>query len=225
MIVKSNDDVRQEAFAIQLISTFDQIFRGKKLDLWLNPYEILATGQRCGLIEVCENAYSVSAIKEKLYGKNTRIIDFFRNQFGNDRSRRFRAAKKNFCNSLAAYSLVCYILQIKDRHNGNILIDTEGHLMHIDFGFFLSNAPGKGVKFETAPFKLTAEQVEVLGGNNSHTFHEFRELMKQGFMALQEQSQKIILLTEMMFLGQNDLPCFVGGEQTLVALKQRLFPT
>jgi phosphatidylinositol 4-kinase len=39
--------------------------------------------------------------------------------------------------------------------------------MHIDFGFFLSNAPGKGVKFEKAPFKLTGEMVEVLGGVNS----------------------------------------------------------
>lgn len=43
-IVKSNDDVRQEQFAIQLISQFDQIFKKKKLDLWLKPYEILATG-------------------------------------------------------------------------------------------------------------------------------------------------------------------------------------
>lgn len=47
------------------------------------------------------------------------------------------------------------------------MIDIEGHIMHIDFGFYLSNAPGKGVKFESAPFKLTEEQVEVLGGDRS----------------------------------------------------------
>ena len=72
--------------------------------------------------------------------------------------------------SLAAYSLVCYILQIKDRHNGNIMVDIAGHIMHIDFGFLLSNAPGKGFKFEQAPFKLTGEQVEVLGGVQSKKF-------------------------------------------------------
>lgn len=44
IIVKSNDDIRQEQFAMQLIDTFDQIFKGKKLDLWMNPYEILGTG-------------------------------------------------------------------------------------------------------------------------------------------------------------------------------------
>jgi phosphatidylinositol kinase/protein kinase (PI-3 family) len=83
----------------------------------------------------------------------------------------------NFISSLAGYSLVCYFLQIKDRHNANILLDEEGHLIHIDFGFLLSNAPGKGLKFENAPFKLTAETVETMGGSNSKYFKEFRKLL------------------------------------------------
>ena len=70
----------------------------------------------------------------------------------------------NFADSLAAYSLVCYILQIKDRHNANMIVDKEGHLVHIDFGFMLTDAPGKGLRFETAPFKLTTEFVRILGG-------------------------------------------------------------
>jgi len=37
--------------------------------------------------------------------------------------------------------LVCYILQVKDRHNANILLDREGHLLHIDFGFVLGDTP------------------------------------------------------------------------------------
>jgi phosphatidylinositol kinase/protein kinase (PI-3 family) len=84
---------------------------------------------------------------------------------------------KNFVKSLAGYSLVCYFLQIKDRHNANILIDSEGHLIHIDFGFLLSNAPGKGIKFESAPFKLTSEFVETMGGVNSKYFTRFRKLL------------------------------------------------
>jgi phosphatidylinositol kinase/protein kinase (PI-3 family) len=50
--------------------------------------------------------------------------------------------------------------QVKDRHNANLLLDEDGHIIHIDFGFMLSNSPG-GVNFESAPFKLTRELLEV----------------------------------------------------------------
>lgn len=39
-------------------------------------------------------------------------------------------------------------------------MDEEGHLVHIDFGFMLSNSPG-GVNFESAPFKLTRELLQA----------------------------------------------------------------
>jgi len=42
--------------------------------------------------------------------------------------------------------------------------------MHIDFGFLLSSAPGKGIQFEKAPFKLTEEYVSCLGGVKSEAF-------------------------------------------------------
>lgn len=50
--------------------------------------------------------------------------------------------------------------QLKDRHNGNLLLDGDGHIIHIDFSFMLSHSPG-GINFEAAPFKLTRELLEA----------------------------------------------------------------
>ena len=109
--------------------------------------------------------------------------------------------------SMAGYSLLCYILQIKDRHNGNILLDSKGHMVHVDFGFMLSNSPGN-LNFEAATFKLTQEYIDVLGGLRSKFFNQFKALMVKGFMALRAHAEEIISFVEMSIVSGIDLPCF-----------------
>ena len=111
--------------------------------------------------------------------------------YGDPASAKFARAQRNFAKSLAGYSLVTYLLQIKDRHNGNILLDRDGHLIHIDFGFMLSNSPGN-IGFEAAPFKLPLEYIEVLGGVNSGPYLEFRRLFRDGFEAARKHCDRIV---------------------------------
>lgn len=83
-------------------------------------------------------------------------------------------ARKNFCYSLAAYSLICYFLQIKDRHNGNILLHRDGRIVHIDFGFLFTSAPGGAIE-KGVPFKLTSEYIAVLGDKVRLFYSQFRK--------------------------------------------------
>ena len=121
-----------------------------------------------------KNSVTLDSLKKILYSDYKEIksiSEFFEKCYGSQQS----IAKENFCNSLAAYSLVTYFLQIKDRHNGNILLHKDGYLVHIDFGFLLSNAPGKGIELEKKiPFKLLSDYIEILGGIESELFAAFR---------------------------------------------------
>ena len=62
---------------------------------------------------------------------------------------------------LELFVCLCHLLCWVHRHNGNILVDSEGHIIHIDFGFVLANSPGNNLGFESSPFKLTPEFAEV----------------------------------------------------------------
>ena len=224
-IIKTNEDLRQEQFATQLINEFYQIFKLENTGCWLNTYEIISTGKNSGLVEMVNNSLSLDQLKQKT--NHISLKDFYINYYGkgSEESILYKKAMNNFVSSLAGYSLVCYFLQIKDRHNGNILIDNEGHIIHIDFGFLLSNAPGKGLKFENAPFKLSKDMVECLGGIKGKYFMEFRKLLKKGFLAIHKHRAKIIILVEMMWCGHGkNLECFEMGQETIDALKARLNP-
>lgn len=128
--------------------------------------------------------------------------------------------------SLAGYSIVTYMLQVKDRHNGNVLLDNEGHLIHIDFGFMLSNSPGY-MGFESAPFKLPAEYIDILGGINSQQYVEFKSLMLKGYLALRKHADRILLMVEMMIKGfliinvDSRFPCFYAGDACIQQLRER----
>lgn len=131
---------------------------------------MLSLGPDSGIMEMVRNATTIDGLQRNLqqkYKQFTDFSDFFRSFFRDN----MEQALNNYLHSLVAYSLVCYFLQIKDRHNGNILLDTEGHLIHIDFGFFLSIAPGKGLEFEKkVPFKLLSDYIKVLGGEKGVLF-------------------------------------------------------
>nr|AZQ56733.1 phosphatidylinositol 4-kinase [Suhomyces bokatorum] len=231
VIAKNGDDLPQEAFACQLISMISNIWKRRNAGAWTKRMKILITSAGTGLVETITNAMSIHSIKKSLTeysiasGENAKgriftLQDYFTKIYGSLDSLKYKQAQDNFAVSLASYSIICYVLQIKDRHNGNIMVDNEGHIIHIDFGFLLSNSPGS-VGFEAAPFKLTSEYVELLGGTSGAAYAKFVEVCKKCFNSLRAENEQIISIVELMQKDSN-LPCFKNGETTSVLLKQRL---
>ncbi|KAJ2803096.1 phosphatidylinositol-4- kinase [Coemansia guatemalensis] len=214
-IFKVGDDCRQDVLALQLIAVFKNIFTSCGLDLYLYPYRVVATAPGRGVIDVIPNSISRDQIGRE---KVNSLSDYFATKYHGVDSIQYQQARTNFVQSLAAYSVLSYLLQFKDRHNGNIMLDDEGHIVHIDFGFILDIAPG-GITFESAPFKLTTEYVQVMGGSvDAQPYRLFCELCIKAYLACRPYAEKIIQVVALML--DSGLPCF-KGQSTLDKLRSR----
>uniref|UniRef100_A0A4W6DKR8 Phosphatidylinositol 4-kinase beta n=1 Tax=Lates calcarifer TaxID=8187 RepID=A0A4W6DKR8_LATCA len=215
VIVKCGDDLRQELLAFQVLQQLKSIWEQERVPLWIKPYKILVLSSDSGMIEPVVNAVSLHQVKKQ---SQLSLLDYFLQEHGATTTEEFLTAQRNFVQSCAGYSLICYLLQVKDRHNGNILLDADGHIIHIDFGFILSSSP-KNLGFETSAFKLTTEFVDVMGGPDGDMFNYYKMLMLQGLIAARKHMDRVLQIVEIMQQG-SQLPCF-HGSSTMRGLKER----
>ncbi|KAG7356347.1 phosphatidylinositol 3- and 4-kinase [Nitzschia inconspicua] len=186
-IVKAGEDIRREALVMQIITKLNEWFTEEIPEAdrpSMRPYTIMCVGGDAGVVECLSDAKSVDELKKRT-DNFVSLRDYFERAYGpptmynghyggvnpsaitGEEIPTFEKAQDNFLRSLVGYSVVCYILQIKDRHNANILMDRQGHIMHIDFGYVLGDTPKMGkvpIFSERAPFKLSGEFWDVLGG-------------------------------------------------------------
>lgn len=216
-IFKIQDDVRQDAMMIQFIDRCKNIFIEAGIDCFLLPYRVFATGKDRGVIECISNAKSRHDL-----GRATteHLLPYFISQYGQVGTPGFQKAQDNFIKSMAPYSLICYLFQVKDRHNANIMIDDVGHVIHIDFGFIFEISPGGNMKFERAPFKLTHEMIELMGGSKAApAFMKFIDILTKCFFAVRARHEEIEAITYLMM--SCGFPCFRAD--SIKNLQQRLY--
>nr|CAD1832620.1 unnamed protein product [Ananas comosus var. bracteatus] len=139
-IFKVGDDCRQDVLALQVIALLRDIFDAVGINLYLFPYGVLPTGPERGIIEVVPNTRSRNQMGETTDGG---LYEIFQQDYGPVGSSSFEAAREMFMISSAGYAVASLLLQPKDRHNGNLLFDNQGRLVHIDFGFILETSPGE----------------------------------------------------------------------------------
>ncbi|XP_023403090.1 phosphatidylinositol 4-kinase beta isoform X4 [Loxodonta africana] len=185
----------------------------------LPNWRLLSVIVKCG-DDLRQELLAFQVLKQLQVKKQSQLslLDYFLQEHGSYTTEAFLSAQRNFVQSCAGYCLVCYLLQVKDRHNGNILLDAEGHIIHIDFGFILSSSP-RNLGFETSAFKLTTEFVDVMGGLDGDMFNYYKMLMLQGLIAARKHMDKVVQIVEIMQQG-SQLPCF-HGSSTIRNLKER----
>lgn len=217
VIFKSGDDLRQDILTLQMLKIMDKLWLAGGQNMRLTPYKCIATGvndngEGVGMIEVVRNSDTTSGIQLKYGGSNitsafkNKTIDSFL-QTHNKSPASYEKARENFMPSCAGYCVATFVLGIGDRHNGNIMVNRDGHLFHIDFGHFLGNFKQKyGIKRERAPFVFTPEMAYVIGGKSSagksaHKNDNYKEFLKkcsEAFRILRENCNIIETLFLLM---------------------------
>lgn len=88
------------------------------------------------------------------------------------------------------------------------MMNSKGHIIHIDFGFILTTGPNvAGVIFEIAPFKMTKDYMTLIGEEKSSMYTYFQILLVKGFVAVRKHIDEICDLFDIM-RKQSPLPCF-----------------
>lgn len=90
--------------------------------------------------------------------------------------------------------MITYLLGVGDRHLDNLLLSTDGHLFHVDFGFILGRDP----KPFPPPMKLCKEMIEAMGGANSPHYLNFQQYCYTAFTTLRRNANLILNLFSLM---------------------------
>ncbi|GER33568.1 phosphatidylinositol 3-kinase [Striga asiatica] len=191
IIFKKGDDLRQDQLVIQMVSLMDRLLKLENLDLHLTPYRVLATGHDEGMMEFIPSKSLAQILSEH------RSITSYLQKFHPDEDGHFgitATCLETFIKSCAGYSVITYILGIGDRHLDNLLLQDDGRLFHVDFGFILGRDP----KPFPPPMKLCKEMVEAMGGAESQYYTRFKSYCCEAYNILRKSSNLILNLFHLM---------------------------
>jgi len=213
-IFKAGDDVSQDQVVLILTSLFRQLFQ--PLRLWLSPYIAFPIGGNDGFIEILRDSKSLDQIGSM---SDSFLTGYFEKVSGPGGKLSKQEATRRFLLSTTGYSLVSYILNFKDRHNGNIMLNSSCNIIHIDFGYAFDIAPGGAFNSERADFKLTKEYIRIMGGEGSPSYNLFRCLYARGLLLARLLGKDLTFLVEALLSAGLDA---ITGKGTVRSLRQRM---
>jgi len=188
---KNGDDLRQDQMIMQFVKLMDSLLKRKQLDVKLTPYTVLATSPDSGFLEFVNNSDAVANVIAENNGKINEFLNIH-----NPKPKLIAKAMDNFKKSCAGYSVITYILGIGDRHLDNLLLTTDGRLVHIDFGFIFGDDPKKGLG--VPPMKICKEMIECMGGKNDPMYKQFQQYIVMVFRTLRQHANVILNLIALM---------------------------
>jgi hypothetical protein len=189
-IFKVNDDLRQDFLVQQVLRLMDMLLKKQGLDMKLTPYDVLPCGDNAGFLVCVTPSTTVEEIvNTRVNGVFITVKDWIAMQCNSEKALcSMEEAQQNYARSCAGYCVISYVLGIGDRHLENLMMQPNGKLFHIDFGYILGAEPTSKKLLQVAPeMKLSTEMVYGLGGKSA--YNDFCQQVKVCYIALRKHAQ------------------------------------
>jgi hypothetical protein len=176
-IIKKDKSLRKEQLISSLIdilqykiSTYN--FEDENIDFnnfdLIPTYQIIMITKDVGLIEYIEDSITLRMINQHGYTLQNYILNCNANET-------LDKIKTKFMHSLSISSCISYIIGLGDRHLDNIMINKNGQIFHIDYGYIMEN-PLTSI-FDMPQIKVTSDIIDFLGGPHSIYYNNFKMLV------------------------------------------------
>lgn len=187
-IMYKRDDLRKDAIVQNIINVMYLILKQEtRLDIPLVTYRVLPTSSFDGLIEIVEDAHTLYSIIRD----HSNILNFLHHYNGH---RTLSEISGSFRESLAAYTVITFLLGVGDRHADNVMLTKDGILFHIDYGFIL----GKDPKPLQPPMRLDHFMIEALGGTQTQQYEQFKQLCVIAFNCLRRHVSLFMIMLSLV---------------------------
>merc|ERR1711964_296679 len=101
-------------------------------------------------------------------------------------------ARDTFVQTAADYTALIYIMGVGDRHIDNIMLQPDGQLFHIDFGYIF----GKDTSINFFPPRMTLARsiISAMGGASGKQFARFKKRLCKTLRKLSRHSEELLQL-------------------------------
>lgn len=188
-ILYKPEDLLKDNVMMNIIRLMDRILkRDENIDFGIVTYRVIPTDVNGGFIEIIPKAETLYSIQNRMQF----TIQNFLLEHNKDVS--ITEIRERFIKSAAAYCVISYLLGVGDRHLDNIMVTTNGHLFHIDYGFILGYDP----KPMSPAMRITQGIVDAMGGTNSTDFQAFKQYCTRIYNCLRRYTHLFLALLNIL---------------------------
>ena len=166
-----NEDVRSDRLAMTI-----GYFINNLCTPIVQTYTVFPITCGFGCITMIPDVETLYAINE-----TTTVLNYILSNNGNEN---IQTVRGRFIKSCAGACLLAFILGLRDRHLQNILVQKNGVLTHIDFGYIL----GKDPKYLNTKMRITTGMIDAMGGRLSEGYQRFVELISESYSKIRLHS-------------------------------------